>query len=152
MLFRSTYDLKPEMSANEVCDKLVEAIDSHKYDLIVVNFANPDMVGHTGILEAAVKAIETVDACLGRTLEAIKRNDAQMFLCADHGNAEQLIDYETGEPFTAHTTNPVPFVLVNYKPGVTLREGGKLADIAPTLLEMMGMDKPAEMTGESLLV
>lgn len=148
----ATYDLKPEMSANEVCDKLVEAIDSHKYDLIVVNFANPDMVGHTGIMEAAVKAIETVDACLGRTLEAIKRNDAQMFLCADHGNAEQLIDYETGEPFTAHTTNPVPFVLVNYKPGVTLREGGKLADIAPTLLEMMGMDKPAEMTGESLLV
>lgn len=148
----ATYDLKPEMSANEVCDKLVEAIESHKYDLIVVNFANPDMVGHTGIMEAAVKAIETVDACLGRTLEAIKRNDAQMFLCADHGNAEQLIDYETGEPFTAHTTNPVPFVLVNYKPGVTLREGGKLADIAPTLLEMMGMDKPAEMTGESLLV
>ncbi len=148
----ATYDLKPEMSANEVCDKLVEAIDSHKYDLIVVNFANPDMVGHTGIMEAAVKAIETVDACLGRTLEAIKRNDAQMFLCADHGNAEQLIDYETGEPFTAHTTNPVPFVLVNYKQGVTLREGGKLADIAPTLLEMMGMDKPAEMTGESLLV
>ncbi len=148
----ATYDLKPEMSANEVCDKLVEAIDSHKYDLIVVNFANPDMVGHTGILQAAVKAIEKVDACLGGTLEAIKRNDAQMFLCADHGNAEQLIDYETGEPFTAHTTNPVPFVLVNYKPGVTLREGGKLADIAPTLLEMMGMDKPAEMTGESLLV
>lgn len=148
----ATYDLKPEMSANEVCDKLVEAIDSHKYDLIVVNFANPDMVGHTGIMEAAVKAIETVDACLGRTLEAIKRNDAQMFLCADHGNAEQLIDDETGEPFTAHTTNPVPFVLVNYKQGVTLREGGKLADIAPTLLEMMGMDKPAEMTGESLLV
>ena len=148
----ATYDLKPEMSANEVCDKLVEAIDSHKYDLIVVNFANPDMVGHTGIMEAAVKAIETVDACLGRTLEAIKRNEAQMFLCADHGNAEQLIDYETGEPFTAHTTNPVPFVLVNYKQGVTLREGGKLADIAPTLLEMMGMDKPAEMTGESLLV
>lgn len=148
----ATYDLKPEMSAVEVCDKLVEAIDSHKYDLIVINFANPDMVGHTGIEEAAVKAIETVDGCLGRTLDAIARNDAQMFLCADHGNAEQLVDYETGEPFTAHTTNPVPFVLVNYKPGVTLREGGKLADIAPTLLEMMGMEKPAEMTGESLLV
>ena len=110
------------------------------------------MVGHTGILEAAVKAVETVDTCLGRALEAVKRNDAQMFLCADHGNAEQLKDYETGEPFTAHTTNPVPFVLVNYEQGVTLREGGRLADIAPTLLEMMGLEKPEEMTGTSLLV
>lgn len=148
----ATYDLQPEMSAVEVCDKLVEAIDSHKYDLIVINFANPDMVGHTGILEAAVKAVETVDGCLGRALEAVRRNDAQMFLCADHGNAEQLKDYETGEPFTAHTTNPVPFVLVNFQDGVTLREGGRLADIAPTLLEMMGMEKPEEMTGSSLLV
>ena len=148
----ATYDLQPEMSAVEVCDKLVEAIDSQKYDMIVINFANPDMVGHTGILEAAVKAVETVDTCLGRALEAVKRNGAQMFLCADHGNAEQLKDYETGEPFTAHTTNPVPFVLVNYEQGVTLREGGRLADIAPTLLEMMGLEKPAEMTGTSLLV
>lgn len=148
----ATYDLQPEMSAVEVCDKLVEAIDSQKYDVIVINFANPDMVGHTGILEAAVKAVETVDTCLGRALEAVKRNNAQMFLCADHGNAEQLKDYETGEPFTAHTTNPVPFVLVNYEQGVTLREGGRLADIAPTLLEMMGLEKPEEMTGTSLLV
>ena len=105
----ATYDLQPEMSAVEVCDKLVEAIDSRQYDLIVINFANPDMVGHTGILEAAVKAVETVDTCLGRALEAIERNGAQMFLCADHGNAEQLEDYETGEPFTAHTTNPVSY-------------------------------------------
>ena len=140
------------MSAPTVCDRLVEAIDSHKYDLIIVNFANPDMVGHTGILSAAVKAVETVDHCLGRILDAIQRNDAQMFLCADHGNVEQLKDYTTGEPFTAHTTNPVPFVLVNYKPGVKLREGGRLADIAPTLLEMMGLPKPEEMTGSSLLV
>ena len=148
----ATYDLQPEMSAPMVCDRLVEAIDSHKYDLIIVNFANPDMVGHTGILSAAVKAVETVDHCLGRILDAIQRNDAQMFLCADHGNVEQLKDYTTGEPFTAHTTNPVPFVLVNYKPGVKLREGGRLADIAPTLLEMMGLPKPEEMTGSSLLV
>lgn len=148
----ATYDLQPEMSAVEVCDKLVEAIDSRQYDLIVINFANPDMVGHTGILEAAVKAVETVDTCLGRALEAIERNGAQMFLCADHGNAEQLEDYETGEPFTAHTTNPVPFVLVGYDPGVSLRDGGRLADIAPTLLEMMGLPKPAEMTGTSLLI
>lgn len=148
----ATYDLQPEMSAVQVCDKLVEALDSRQYDLIVINFANPDMVGHTGILEAAVKAVETVDQCLGRALEAIERNDAQMFLCADHGNAEQLKDYKTGEPFTAHTTNPVPFVLVGFRQGITLRDGGRLADIAPTLLDMMGLPKPQEMTGTSLLI
>ena len=148
----ATYDLKPEMSAYEVCDKLVEAIKSGKYDVIIINFANPDMVGHTGVEAAAVKAIETVDECVGRAVEAIKEVDGQMFICADHGNAEQLVDYETGAPFTAHTTNPVPFILVNADPSYTLREGGCLADIAPTLIEMMGMEQPAEMTGKSLLI
>ena len=148
----ATYDLKPEMSAYEVCDKLVEAIESDKYDVIIINFANPDMVGHTGVQAAAVKAIETVDGCVGRAVEALKEVDGQMFICADHGNAEQLIDYETGEPWTAHTTNPVPFILVNADPKYTLRENGCLADIIPTLIQLMGMEQPAEMTGESLLV
>ena len=147
----ATYDLKPQMSAPEVCDKLCEAIRSGKYDVIIINFANPDMVGHTGVLPAAIKAIETVDACVGRAVEAIKEVDGVMFICADHGNAEQLIDYETGEPFTAHTTNQVPFVLVNYDKAYTLRENGCLADIIPTLIEIMGMEQPAEMTGKSLL-
>lgn len=148
----ATYDLKPEMSAYEVCDKLVEAIKSDKYDVIIINFANPDMVGHTGVENAAIKAIEAVDACVGRTVAALEEVNGQMFICADHGNAEQLVDYETGVPFTAHTTNPVPFILVNYDKDYTLKEGGCLADIAPTLIEMMGMKKPAEMTGESLLI
>ena len=148
----ATYDLQPEMSAYEVCDKLVEAIKSDKYDVIIINFANPDMVGHTGVEAAAVKAIEAVDECVGRAVEAIKEVDGQMFICADHGNAEQLIDSETGEPFTAHTTNPVPFLLVNADPSYKLREGGCLADIAPTLIELMGMEQPKEMTGKSLLV
>lgn len=148
----ATYDLQPEMSAYQVADKLTEAITSGKYDVIVVNFANPDMVGHTGIEGAAVKAIETVDECVGKAVEALKSVDGQMFICADHGNAEQLIDYTTHEPFTAHTTNPVPFLLVNYDKDYTLREGGCLADIVPTMIEMMGMEKPAEMTGKSLLV
>jgi len=148
----ATYDLKPEMSAYEVCDKLTEAIRSGSYDVIIINFANPDMVGHTGVQDAAIKAVEAVDECVGKAVEAIKEVGGSMFICADHGNAEQLVDYETGEPFTAHTTNPVPFILVNYKEGVGLREGGCLADIVPTLIEMMGMTQPAEMTGKSLLV
>ena len=148
----ATYDLKPEMSAYEVFDKLVEAIRSLKYDVIIINFANPDMVGHTGVEAAAVKAIEAVDECVGRTVDAIKEVDGQMFICADHGNAEQLIDETTGEPFTAHTTNQVPFIIVNADPSYGLREGGCLADIAPTLIEMMGMKKPEEMTGSSLLI
>ncbi len=147
-----TYDLKPQMSAPEVCDKLCEAIRSEKYDVIVINFANPDMVGHTGVEEAAIKAVETVDECVGKAVEALKEVDGVMFICADHGNAEQLVDYETGEPYTAHTTNPVPFILVNYDPEYTLKENGKLCDIVPTLIECMGYEKPAEMTGESLLV
>jgi 2,3-bisphosphoglycerate-independent phosphoglycerate mutase len=148
----ATYDLQPEMSAFEVCDKLVNAIKSDKYDVIIINFANPDMVGHTGIEDAAIKAVEAVDACVGRTVDAIKEVNGQMFICADHGNAEQLIDYENGGSFTAHTINPVPFILVNYDDAYTLRENGCLADIAPTLIEMMGMTQPAEMTGKSLLV
>ena len=148
----ATYDLQPEMSAPEVCEKLVEAIKADKYDVIIINFANPDMVGHTGVQEAAVKAIETVDECVGKAVDALKEVDGQMFICADHGNAEQLIDYETGEPWTAHTTNPVPFILVNADPKYSLKEDGCLADIIPTLIELMGMEKPADMTGESLLI
>lgn len=148
----ATYDLQPQMSAPEVCDKLCEAIRSGKYDVIIINFANPDMVGHTGIMEAAVAAVETVDGCVGRAVEALKEVDGQMFLCADHGNAEQLVDYETGVPFTAHTTNPVPFILINADPSYTLRENGCLADIIPTMIELMGMEQPQEMTGKSLLV
>ena len=147
----ATYDLKPEMSAYEVCDKLTEAIGSGKYDVIIINFANPDMVGHTGVEAAAIKAIEAVDECVGKTVDAVCKAGGQMFICADHGNAEQLIDEETGAPFTAHTTNPVPFILVNTE-GYGLREGGCLADIAPTLIELMGMEKPKEMTGKSLLI
>ena len=148
----ATYDLQPEMSAPAVCDKLVEAIKSGKYDVVIINFANPDMVGHTGIEDAAIKAIETVDACVGRAVDAVKEMDGVLFICADHGNAEQLVDYETGTPFTAHTTNPVPFILVNADPSYKLREGGCLADIAPTLIELMGLEQPKEMTGKSLLV
>ena len=148
----ATYDLKPEMSAPEVCEKLVDAIKSQKYDVIIINFANPDMVGHTGVEKAAIAAVETVDSCVGKAVAAIKEVNGQMFICADHGNAEQLIDYETGAPFTAHTTNPVPFILVNADPSYTLREGGCLADIAPTMIELMGMEQPKEMTGKSLLI
>lgn len=148
----ATYDLQPEMSAPEVSRRLNEAIESDKYDVIVINFANPDMVGHTGVIPAAVSAVEAVDECVGSAVEAIKKVDGVLFICADHGNAEQMIDYETGAPFTAHTTNPVPFILVNYDDNYTLREGGCLADIAPTLIEIMGLEQPAEMTGKSLLV
>ncbi|WP_251496775.1 2,3-bisphosphoglycerate-independent phosphoglycerate mutase [Otoolea muris] len=147
-----TYDLKPEMSAPQVCDKLVGAIESGKYDVIIINFANPDMVGHTGVEDAAVKAIETVDACVGRAVDAVKKMDGVLFICADHGNAELMVDETTGEPWTAHTTNQVPFILVNADPSFKLRENGCLADIIPTLIELMGMEKPKEMTGTSLLV
>ena len=148
----ATYDLKPQMSAYEVCDKLVGAIKSGEYDVIIINFANPDMVGHTGVEEAAIKAVEAVDECVGKAVAAIREVNGQMFICADHGNAEQLVDYETGAPFTAHTTNPVPFILVNADPSYTLREGGCLADIVPTMIELMGMEQPKEMTGKSLLI
>lgn len=148
----ATYDLQPEMSAPEVGEKLNAAITSGEYDVIIINFANPDMVGHTGVIPAAVKAVERIDACVGAAVEAVKKVDGILFICADHGNAEKMIDYETGEPHTAHTTNPVPFILVNADPSYKLREGGALSDIAPTLLELMGMEQPKEMTGKSLLI
>ena len=148
----ATFDLQPEMSAYEVCDNLVASIRSGKYDVIIVNFANPDMVGHTGIIPATVAAIEAVDECIGKAYDAILETNGQMFICADHGNADKLIDYDTNQPFTAHTTNPVPFILVNYDEAYTLRDGGCLADIVPTLIEMMGMEQPKEMTGKSLLI
>lgn len=147
----ATYDLQPEMSAPEVCEKFCEAIRSGKYDVIIINYANPDMVGHTGVEAAAIKAVETVDACVGKCVEALKEMDGVMFLCADHGNCEQLIDYETGEPHTAHTTNPVPFCLINADPKYGLMEDGRLCDIVPTIIELMGLEQPAEMTGHSLL-
>ncbi len=146
-----TYDLKPQMSAYEVCDKLTTAIRSNNYDVIIINFANPDMVGHTGVEAAAIKAVEVVDECVGKAVEAVDEMGGVLFICADHGNAEQLIDYETGAPHTAHTTNPVPFILHNYDQSCKLREGGCLADIVPTLIEIMGMEQPKEMSGKSLL-
>lgn len=148
----ATYDLKPEMSAHEVTDELLKRLDEDKYDMIILNFANPDMVGHTGVMEAAVKAIETVDGCLGKIGDKILEKDGTLFVTADHGNAEIMIDFSTGNPFTAHTTDPVPFIWVsNNTEGRSLKEG-KLADIAPTMLNEMGLDKPAEMTGECLIV
>ena len=147
----ATYDLMPEMSAPEVADKLVEAIESGKYDLIVVNFANCDMVGHTGMIPAAIEAVQTVDSCVAKAMDAMLKNGTRMFLCADHGNADKMVDDTTGSPFTAHTTNPVPFVLFNCG-NTKLTPGGRLADIAPTLLDLMGLPKPPEMTGKSLLV
>ena len=148
----ATYDLKPEMSAPEVGMDLVEAIKSDKYDVIIINFANPDMVGHTGVIPAAVAAVERVDSLVGDAVQAVKDVDGILFICADHGNAEQMIDYTTGNPHTAHTTNPVPFILVNADPAYGLAEGGCLADIAPTLIELMGLKQPEEMTGHSLLI
>ena len=148
----ATYDLKPEMSAPEVCDRLCDVIREKKHDVIIINFANPDMVGHTGVMEAVIKALETIDVCVKRAVEAAKEAGGVIFLCADHGNAEELIDPQTKEPWTAHTTNPVPFILINAEPGMSLKEGGRLCDIVPTLIDLMGLEKPAAMTGESLLI
>ena len=145
-----TYDLKPEMSCYTVTEKLTEAIRSGKYDLVVANFANPDMVGHTGVLPAAIKAIEVVDECMGKVVDAVESMHGNLFILADHGNADIMIDEKTGEPYTAHTTNPVPFILVSDEKH-KLREGGCLADVAPTLLELMEIPQPKEMTGKSLL-
>jgi 2,3-bisphosphoglycerate-independent phosphoglycerate mutase len=146
-----TYDLKPEMSAYEVTDEVINRIDSKDYDTIVLNFANCDMVGHTGVFDAAKAAVEAVDRCLGKIVPAVLRQGGTVLITADHGNAEQMIDYETGGPFTAHTTNAVPFIAIGAG-SVKLREGGRLADIAPTMLDLMGLDKPKEMTGESLII
>jgi 2,3-bisphosphoglycerate-independent phosphoglycerate mutase len=146
----ATYDLQPEMSAYEVCDEVVKRIDSDEYDMIILNFANPDMVGHTGVFEAAKKAIEAVDVCLGKTVERILSKDGTVFITADHGNAETMIDFSTGEPMTAHTTEPVPFIYVA-KDAKPMRESGILADIAPTMLQVMGLEVPKEMTGKTLI-
>ena len=145
-----TYDMKPEMSAYEVTEKVVNAINSKKYDCIILNYANPDMVGHTGNLEAAIKALEAIDECVGKVVDAVQKNNGTLLITADHGNIEQMIDYKTGEPHTAHTTNPVPLILVG-KDDVKLKSG-KLADLAPTMLDIMGLEKPEEMTGESLII
>ena len=145
-----TYDMKPEMSAYEVTEKVVDAINSQKYNAIILNYANPDMVGHTGSLEAAIKAIEAIDECVGKVVEAILSNDGTLLITADHGNSEQMIDYKTGEPHTAHTTNPVPLILVSNDNKYKIKTG-RLADLAPTLLELMNIEKPKEMTGNSLI-
>ena len=146
-----TYDLKPEMSAYEVTDKVIEAIQKDYYDCIILNYANTDMVGHTGSLEAAIKAVEAVDECVGKVVKLVEEKEGNLLITADHGNAEQMIDYATGEPHTAHTTNPVPLILVTKNEKLKLKTGGKLADLAPTMLDLMNLEKPEEMTGESLL-
>ena len=147
----ATYDLQPEMSAPELTDKLVNAIESGTYDLIVVNYANGDMVGHTGFLDAAIKAAQTVDACLLRLEEAITKSDGVMLVTADHGNVEMMTDPITGQPHTAHTLNPVPVILVNAPSNVKGLNTGSLADVAPTLLQLIGLPQPDQMSGQSLL-
>jgi 2,3-bisphosphoglycerate-independent phosphoglycerate mutase len=145
----ATYDLVPEMSAGEVTDSVLRAIESGEFDVIIMNYANADMVGHTGVLDAAIKAIETLDTCVGKVVEAIRARGGTVIITADHGNAEQMLDMETGQPFTAHTTNLVPLVVVGDYRG-KLREGGSLQDIAPTILGLLGLEKPAQMTGRDL--
>lgn len=144
----ATYDLQPEMSAYEVTDKLVPAIKSGKYDMIILNFANCDMVGHTGVFDAAVKAVEAVDECVGKVVDAIREMGGVALITADHGNADKMVDTD-GEPFTAHTTNPVPFCVIGYD--CELKDGGRLADIAPTMLQILGLPQPDEMDGTSLI-
>lgn len=149
----ATYDLKPEMSAYEVTEEAVKRIDSGKYDVMILNFANPDMVGHTGVMEAAVKAVHAVDACLEKVVDAILRQGGRCIITADHGNCEYMWDEKQNAPFTAHTTNPVPCVLVdNTRKDVKLRSDGRLSDLSPTLLDLMGVEKPAEMTGNTLII
>ena len=145
----ATYDLQPEMSAYEVTDKLLALLDEDKYDVVILNFANPDMVGHTGVMDAAVKAMEAVDTCAGKIVKKVLALGGAVCITADHGNLEKMYDGETNQPYTAHTTNPVPFLMVSAdRP--KLHEG-ILADIAPTLLELLGIVQPAEMTGHSLI-
>lgn len=144
----ATYDLKPEMSAYEVCDKVCEAIESGKYDVVILNFANCDMVGHTGVFEAAVKAVETVDTCVGRVEDSVLKMGGVMLLTADHGNADRMIDTD-GAPFTAHTTNPVPLAVIGKD--CRLKEGGRLCDLSPTIIHLLGLEQPAEMTGVNLI-
>jgi 2,3-bisphosphoglycerate-independent phosphoglycerate mutase len=147
----ATYDLQPEMSAPEVTDKIVDAIEHQRFDVIVVNYANGDMVGHSGILEAAIKAVECLDVCVGRIVTALEKVGGEALITADHGNVEQMSDETTGQAHTAHTSEPVPFIYVG-KRDLKVREGGVLADVAPTMLQLLGMEKPQEMTGHSILV
>ena len=147
----ATYDLQPEMSAYDVTDKVLKEIDRDYYDLIILNFANLDMVGHTGVFNAAKEAVEALDKCVGKIVDRVLEKDGAVYMTADHGNAEQMYDYETGEPFTAHTTNPVAFVVIG-EGDVKLREGGRLSDIAPTILDFMKLPIPEEMTGKSLVL
>lgn len=144
----ATYDLQPEMSAPEVCDKVLEAIKSEEFDTIILNFANCDMVGHTTVFDATVKAVETVDTCVGKIYNEVKKVNGTMVIIADHGNADKMVD-ENGLPFSAHSTNPVPCIIT--KEGLELRNGGNLGDVAPTMLELMNLKQPAEMTGKSII-
>jgi 2,3-bisphosphoglycerate-independent phosphoglycerate mutase len=146
----ATYDLKPEMSAFEVTDEMLKRLDSGKYDVLILNYANCDMVGHTGVFDAAVRAVETVDACVGRVLEAVSEMGGVMLVTADHGNADRMLEPDGTTPFTAHTTNPVPLYL--YGTSAVLRDGGRLCDLAPTLLDLLGLEQPPEMTGQSLII
>ena len=157
LIIRSRKNVKsyascPDMNIDAICDKLTEAIESSRYDFILCNLPNADIVGHTANKPAVIEAIEDIDACLGRIVDSVRNNNAVLFICSTHGKAEQLADYETGEALTYHTMNPVPFILVNYDPECTLREVGCLADVAPTLLEVMGLSQPKEMTGKSLII
>ena len=145
--------MKPEMSAYEVTEKALEYIEADKTDVIILNFANCDMVGHTGIMDAAKVAVRTVDECVGKLVDAITAKGGKVVITADHGNADQLIDPVTGGPFTAHTTNPVPVIVIDpTHPKYELREGGRLCDLCPTMLTLMGLEQPKEMTGVSLIV
>ncbi len=149
----ATYDLKPEMSAYQVKDKLILELSKGDTDVVILNFANPDMVGHTGNIEAVIKALTVVDECVGEIVDKVLEMDGAVLITADHGNADLMVDPETGAPFTAHTTNPVPLVIISNRfKNIKLRDGGKLADITPTMLDMMGLKKPLEMTGESLII
>jgi 2,3-bisphosphoglycerate-independent phosphoglycerate mutase len=144
-----TYDLQPEMSAPEVTDKLLECINADKYDLIICNFANGDMVGHTGIMAAAIKAVECLDECLGRIIEAIENKNAHCLITADHGNVEQMLDHHSGQAHTAHTSEQIPLIYVGHKT-LNLTDNGRLCDVAPTLLDIMGLPVPEQMSGRSL--
>jgi 2,3-bisphosphoglycerate-independent phosphoglycerate mutase len=147
----ATFDLKPEMSAYEVTDEAIRRVESGQYDVMILNFANCDMVGHTGVMDAAVKAVRTVDECVGRVVEAVLASGGRAIITADHGNAEQMYDFENNEPFTAHTTNPVPVIIADPAlKAVKVREGGRLCDLAPTMLALMNIEQPAEMTGSKL--
>ena len=145
----ATFDMKPEMSAPEVCEAVCKAIDEDKYDVIILNYANCDMVGHTGMMDAAIKAVEAVDTCVGKMVDKILEKGGKAIITADHGNADCLVDPETDDMFTAHTTNPVPMIVIGE--GDVKVKDGKLCDLCPTMLDMMGVAKPAEMTGESLI-